>query len=205
MWLFNTSSVEVGFLSLWWIIEKWNEVSEAEMLLWENVICWSKSGWVIWVLQMFSKYCEILNFHMGATKQGIDLIGSENEFTVSADMNLSKFGEIVKDRGAWWDTVNEVAKSRIQLSEWRTKATAKKNELKRELPGDFPGGPVAKTQHSQCRGPGLIPSQGTRSHMPQLRVCVLQLKILCAAPKTWCSQINNFFFFLRGSFQSLDL
>ncbi|TEA23326.1 hypothetical protein DBR06_SOUSAS10410006, partial [Sousa chinensis] len=25
-------------------------------------------------------------------------------------------------------------------------------------------------------GPGLIPGQGTRSHMPQLRVCLSQLK-----------------------------
>jgi len=37
---------------------------------------------------------------------------------------------------------------------------------------DIPGGPVAKTVHPQCRGPG----QGTRSHMMQLRVPMLQLK-----------------------------
>ena len=35
---------------------------------------------------------------------------------------------------------------------------------------DFPGGPVAKTPHSQCRGAGLIPGQGTRPHMPQLKI-----------------------------------
>ena len=35
--------------------------------------------------------------------------------------------------------------------------------------GDFPGGPVAKTLRSQCTGLGLIPGQGTRSRMPQLR------------------------------------
>ena len=35
--------------------------------------------------------------------------------------------------------------------------------------GDFPGGPMLKTPHSQCRGSGSIPDQGTRSHMPQLR------------------------------------
>ena len=34
------------------------------------------------------------------------------------------------------------------------------------LPGDFPGGPVAKTLHSQCRGPGSSPGQGTRSRRP---------------------------------------
>ena len=48
---------------------------------------------------------------------------------------------------------------------------------------DFPGGPVAKTQHSSAGGPGLIPGQGTRSHMPQP-------KILSATTKTWSSQIN---------------
>ena len=37
------------------------------------------------------------------------------------------------------------------------------------LIGDFPGGPVAKTLSSHCRGPGSIPGQGTRSHMLQLR------------------------------------
>ena len=41
-------------------------------------------------------------------------------------------------------------------------------------------------------GPDLIPGQGTRSHMPQLRVHLLHLKILCATTKTPCSQINSF-------------
>ena len=35
---------------------------------------------------------------------------------------------------------------------------------------DFPGGPLAKTPHSQSREPGSIPGQGTRSHKWQLRV-----------------------------------
>ena len=48
--------------------------------------------------------------------------------------------------------------------------------------------------------PGLIPGQGTRSHMPQLRVCMLRLKILRAATKikilhvatkTQCHQIRK--------------
>ena len=45
-----------------------------------------------------------------------------------------------------------------------------------------------------ARSPGLIPGQGTtnRSHMPQLRVRMLQLKILHAATKTWYSQINKY-------------
>ena len=39
-------------------------------------------------------------------------------------------------------------------------------------------------------GWGSIPGQGTRSHMLQLRVCILQLKIPSAVTETWCSQIN---------------
>ena len=35
----------------------------------------------------------------------------------SVDMNLSKFQEIVKDRGAWRAAVLGVAKNRTQLSE----------------------------------------------------------------------------------------
>ena len=36
---------------------------------------------------------------------------------------------------------------------------------------DFSGGPVTKTLGSQCVGAlGLIPGQGTRSHMPQLKI-----------------------------------
>ena len=40
--------------------------------------------------------------------------------------------------------------------------------------GDFSGGPMAKTLHSQCRGSRFHPWSGTRSYM-------LQLKILHAA------------------------
>ena len=57
---------------------------------------------------------------------------------------------------------------------------------------DFPGGPVAKTLSSQCKGaPGSIPGWGTTSHVLQLRVCVRKLKILWAATETWCSQMNK--------------
>ena len=39
----------------------------------------------------------------------------------------------------------------------------------RKLGRDFPGGPVAKTLCSQCKGLGSIPGQGARAHMLQLR------------------------------------
>ena len=42
-------------------------------------------------------------------------------------------------------------------------------------------------------GPGSIPSQGTRSHMPQRTICLLQLKIPYAATKTQRKEINAFF------------
>ena len=43
----------------------------------------------------------------------------------------------------------------------------------------------------KAEGLSLIPGQGTRSHMLQLRVCMAQLKILCAATKTQHNQINS--------------
>ena len=41
---------------------------------------------------------------------------------------------------------------------------------------DFPGGPGARTLHFLYREPRFGPGQGSRSHMPQLRVCVSQLR-----------------------------
>ena len=59
---------------------------------------------------------------------------------------------------------------------------------------DFNGGPVAKIPHSQCRElQGAIPGWGTRSYMSQLRVHMLQLKILHAITKTQRYQINKYF------------
>ena len=40
-----------------------------------------------------------------------------NSITDSVDMNLSKFQEIVKDRGAWHAAVREAAKSRTHPSD----------------------------------------------------------------------------------------
>ena len=40
-------------------------------------------------------------------------------------------------------------------------------------------------------GPGSIPGQGTRSHMPQLKVCTLQLKIPYATTKTRTAKLTN--------------
>ena len=76
---------------------------------------------------------------------------------------------------------------------------------------DFPGGPslvghlyavvsaatyifavnVCNTLNSQCRWLGFnLSGQGTRSHMPQLRVRRSQLEVLHAATKIWSSQVK---------------
>ena len=56
---------------------------------------------------------------------------------------------------------------------------------------DFAGGPVAKTLSSQCRGFRFSRGQETRSHMLQLRVWMLQLKILYATAKTQSCQTKK--------------
>ena len=61
----------------------------------------------------------------------------------------------------------------------------KQNSHKKNL-GAFYGSPVAKTLCSQCRGPGLIPGQGTRIHMLQLRQ-----KILCATTEPTAAKQTN--------------
>ena len=71
-----------------------------------------------------------------------------------------------------------------ERSEWNSM-------VKKREGGDFPVGPMAKIPSSQCKGPALIPGQGTRSH-------ITQPNIPHAATKTQCSQINkHFFFFLK--------
>ena len=48
---------------------------------------------------------------------------------------------------------------------------------------DFPGGPMANSLCSQCRGLRFNPWSGTRSHMLQVTVHTPQLKIPQAAMK----------------------
>lgn len=51
---------------------------------------------------------------------------------------------------------------------------------------NFPRGPVAKSPHTQCRGPGFYPCQGTRSHVQPLSVLMSQPKTPPTATKTVC-------------------
>ena len=58
--------------------------------------------------------------------------------------------------------------------------------------GDFPRGRVAKTPQAPIVGGlGLIPGQGTTSHMQQLGVSIPQLKIQHVSTKTRHSLTNK--------------
>ena len=94
------------------------------------------------------------------------------------------------DRGAWWARVPGIA----NMTEWMSMYTRMQvwgqwfqgfrtsKVLRTWEDRDFPGGLVAKTPRSQCRGPGFDPWYGTRPHRQQLK------QIPYAA---WSSQINK--------------
>ena len=89
-----------------------------------------------------------------------------------AETIKNKSKKLSRPRGTWRDMTAE--HNVVSWKEfWNRKMTL----------GGFPGGPVAKIPGSQCRGPGSIPGQGTRSQMQQLSSP--------AVTKTQCSQINK--------------
>ena len=48
--------------------------------------------------------------------------------------------------------------------------------MTKRICGDFPGGPLAETPHSQGSGYRFDPWSGNRSHILQLRVCMPKLR-----------------------------
>ena len=56
----------------------------------------------------------------GKRRRGQQRMRWLDSITNSIDMNLSKFQEIVKDRGSWCAAVHGVTKSWIRLSDWTT-------------------------------------------------------------------------------------
>ena len=62
------------------------------------------------------------------------------------------------------------------------------NKNQQELPWWSSG----KDSVLPVQGRGLVPGQGTRTHKPQLTVCMPQLKIPHAATNTQCRQINKY-------------
>ena len=57
----------------------------------------------------------------GKRRRGQQKMRWLDSITNSMEMNLSKFLEIVEDRGAWCASVYRVTKSQTQLSNWTTK------------------------------------------------------------------------------------
>ena len=58
----------------------------------------------------------------------------------------------------------------LWLQSWETKV------VRNDQAGDFPGGQVGKSLHSQCRGLRSDPGWGARSHMPKLKSTLPQLR-----------------------------
>ena len=87
----------------WIFIERTDAETEAPILLppdvelthWKTRWCWER-------------------------RRGRQRMRQLDSITNSMEMNLGKFGEVVKDGGAWCATVHGVTKSLTQLSDWTT-------------------------------------------------------------------------------------
>ena len=86
--------------------------------------CWSWSSNTVatWLIQRVDPLEKTLMLGKieGKRRRGQQRMRWLDGITDSMDMNLSKLGEIVKDRGAWRATVHRVETSWTRLSNWTT-------------------------------------------------------------------------------------
>ena len=94
------------------------------------------------------------------------------------EMSLIWITVIFAQLKVYWKSLN------CTLSEWMLWYAnyISSTELFKKPWRDLPGSPAAKTTSSQSRGPGFDPL-GIRTHLPQLRVSMTQLKFLLAKTK----------------------
>ena len=87
---------------------------------WEELMLKLKLQYLGLLMQRADSLEKILMLGKTEGKRGRQKMRWLDNFSGSVDINLSKFWEIVKDRGAWSATVHEVAKSWTWLNEWTT-------------------------------------------------------------------------------------